>query len=85
MISLICKQYNIKNYTINDDGSISMTNDGNGIDIEKHPEYDIWIPELIFGHLLSGSNFDDSEDRIVVSFSINTFSNFFIENTLFFK
>jgi len=25
-------------------GEISIENDGNGIDIAKHPEYDIWIP-----------------------------------------
>ena len=32
---------------IEDDGTITMINDGNGIDIAKHPEYDIWIPEMI--------------------------------------
>ena len=31
---------------INEDGTITLTNDGNGIDVAKHPEYDIWIPEL---------------------------------------
>lgn len=50
---------------INDDGSISMTNDGNGIDIEKHPEYDIWIPEMIFGHLRTSTNYDKDEKKIV--------------------
>ena len=30
------------------DGIISMMNNGNGIDIVKHPEYNVWIPELIF-------------------------------------
>jgi len=37
---------------------ITMMNDGNGIDIVKHPEYDIWIPELIFGHLRTSTNYD---------------------------
>lgn len=50
---------------INDDGSISMTNDGNGIDVEKHPEYDIWIPEMIFGHLRTSTNYDKNEKKIV--------------------
>ena len=27
MISLICKQYNIENYTVNDDGSIDVNGD----------------------------------------------------------
>ena len=52
--------------SINDeDGSISMVNDGNGIDIEKHPEYDIWIPEMIFGHLRTSTNYDKTEKKIV--------------------
>ena len=25
------------------DGTITMENDGNGIDVAKHPEYDVWI------------------------------------------
>ena len=37
--------------SISDDGTITMHNDGNGIDIEKHPENNLWIPEMIFGHL----------------------------------
>ncbi len=53
------------NITIEDDGVITMTNDGNGIDITKHPEYDIWIPELIFGHLRTSTNYDKEEKKIV--------------------
>jgi len=30
---------------------ITMTNNGDGIDVEEHPTYKIWIPELIFAHL----------------------------------
>ena len=44
---------------------ISMTNDGNGIDIAKHPEEKIWIPEMIFGHLRTSTNYDKTEKRIV--------------------
>ncbi len=50
---------------INDDDSITMINDGNGIDIEKHPEYNIWIPEMIFGHLRTSTNYDKTEKKIV--------------------
>ena len=50
--------------TINND-TITMYNNGNGIDIEKHPEYDIWIPELIFGHLRTSTNYNKSEKKIV--------------------
>ncbi len=51
--------------TIQDDGTITMCNDGNGIDIAEHPEYKIWIPELIFGHLRTSTNYDKSEKKIV--------------------
>ena len=51
--------------SIEDDGSICMVNDGNGIDIVKHPEYDVWIPELIFGHLRTSTNYDKTEKKIV--------------------
>ena len=43
---------------IQDDGTITMTNDGNGIDVAMHPEYNIWIPELIFGHLRTSTNYN---------------------------
>jgi len=51
--------------SVSEDGTIVMTNDGNGIDVAKHPEYDIWIPELIFGHLRTSTNYDKEEQKIV--------------------
>jgi len=50
---------------INEDGTIILTNDGNGIDIAKHPEYDLWIPEMIFGHLRTSTNYNKDEKKIV--------------------
>ena len=50
---------------ISDDGTITLLNDGNGIDVAKHPEYDIWIPELVFGHLRTSTNYDKGQKRIV--------------------
>jgi len=51
--------------TIAEDGTITLANDGNGIDIAKHPEYDIWIPEMIFGHLRTSTNYNKEEKKIV--------------------
>lgn len=51
--------------SIGDDGLITMENNGNGIDIAEHPEYKIWIPELIFGHLRTSTNYNKDEKRIV--------------------
>ena len=53
------------NIDIDADGVISLTNDGNGIDIAEHPEHKIWIPELIFGHLRTSTNYDKSEKKII--------------------
>jgi DNA gyrase/topoisomerase IV subunit B len=51
--------------SIQEDGTIIMTNDGNGIDVAEHPEYKVWIPELIFGHLRTSTNYDKTEKKIV--------------------
>ncbi|KAG6071775.1 hypothetical protein E4U33_003509 [Claviceps sp. LM78 group G4] len=48
-----------------DTGIISVENNGKGIPVEMHEKENIYIPELIFGHLLAGSNFDDNEQRTV--------------------
>ena len=42
----------------------SPHNKGVGIDVEIHPEYKIYIPELIFANLMTSSNYDDTEERI---------------------
>ncbi len=50
---------------ISEDGTITMINDGNGIDVAEHPEYKIWIPEMIFGHLRTSTNYNKDEKKIV--------------------
>lgn len=47
-----------------EDSEISVQNDGPGIEVELHKVENKYVPELIFGHPKSGSNFDDTEDRI---------------------
>ena len=47
-------------------GIVTMTNDGNGIDIAQHPEHKMWIPEMIFGHLRTSTNYaEDKKEKIV--------------------
>ena len=50
--------------TIQED-TITMFNDGNGIDVAIHPETQVWIPEMIFGHLRASTNYDKTEKKIV--------------------
>ncbi|WFD27084.1 DNA topoisomerase (ATP-hydrolyzing) [Malassezia nana] len=45
-------------------GSISVWNNGQGIPIEVHEKEQVYIPELIFGNLLTSSNYDDDEAKI---------------------
>jgi len=45
------------------DGYIKVWNDGEGIPVEIHKEHKMYVPELIFGHLLTGSNYDDDEKK----------------------
>lgn len=51
--------------SISEDGTITMMNDGNGIDVAQHPEYKMWIPEMIFGHLRTSTNYNKEEKRII--------------------
>ncbi|KAH8101531.1 type II DNA topoisomerase [Cristinia sonorae] len=47
-----------------ENNTISVYNNGRGIPIEMHSREKIYIPELIFGHLLSSSNYDDDEKKL---------------------
>ena len=42
---------------------ISVYNNGDGIPIELHEKENVYIPQLIFGSLLTSSNYDDSKKR----------------------
>ena len=50
---------------VNPEKGAILVKDNGGIVVDKHPEHDEWIPELIFSNLKAGSNFDDSEERLV--------------------
>src|SRR3984957_15376541 len=47
-----------------DSGEISVWNNGKGIPIEIHAEKGMYIPEMIFGHLLSSSNYNDDQQKV---------------------
>ena len=49
--------------SIEADGSITMVNDGNGIDVAQKDG--VWIPELVFGHLRTSTNYNKEEKKIV--------------------
>ena len=41
-----------------------MWNDGKGIPITMHKVHNCYVPELVFGHLLTGSNFNDDIKKV---------------------
>ena len=64
---------------------ISVKNNGVGIPVEMHKEYSMYVPELIFGHLLTSSNYNDDDKKVVGGRNgygaklTNIFSKFFFE------
>jgi DNA topoisomerase-2 len=49
------------NVTIDkDSGVLGVFNDGDGIDVVEHPVYKVYVPQLVFGELLTSTNYDDS-------------------------
>jgi len=44
---------------------ITVRNDGDGIPTDKHPTEGMHVPEMIFGHLLTSSNYDKTEEKTV--------------------
>ena len=47
-----------------DNNTISVYNNGEGIPVVEHKDHGVWVPELIFGHLLTSSNYDKNEKKI---------------------
>lgn len=50
---------------IENDSILTIRNDGESIDVEKHPEYGVYIPQMIFGELLTSTNYDKDEKKLV--------------------
>ena len=69
-------------------GVIEVVNDGEGIEVIEHPEHKVYIPELIFGNLLTSTNYDDDAERTIGgmngigSKACNIFSEYFEVETV---
>lgn len=59
------KMDSIKIEIDSDTNKISVYNNGKGIDVAMHKVEKVYVPTLIFGHLLTGANFDDDEKKVV--------------------
>lgn len=47
-----------------EDNTITVWNSGDGVPVEIHKEENVYVPELIFGHLLTSSNYNDSQKKV---------------------
>ena len=45
-------------------GTIKVWNNGRGIPVVVHQKEKVYVPELIFGHLLTSSNYDDTQKKV---------------------
>merc|ERR1719223_1433716 len=45
-------------------GRIKVYNNGKGLPIAIHKEHKVYVPELVFGHLLTSDNYDDTEKKV---------------------
>jgi DNA topoisomerase-2 len=41
-----------------------VENNGRGIPVVMHAKERVYVPELIFGHLLTSSNYDDNQKKV---------------------
>lgn len=70
-----------------EENKISVYNNGHGIHVSIHKKEKMYIPTMIFGHLLTSSNYNDDEKRIVGGLNgygaklCNVFSKKFIVET----
>lgn len=67
---------------------ICVQNDGSGIEVVIHPKTNVYVPEMLFGHLLTSSNYNESERRTTGgkngygSKVVGVFSKYFIVETV---
>ena len=43
--------------------TITVWNNGDGVPVQIHKEEKVYVPEMIFGHLLTSSNYNDNEKK----------------------
>jgi len=52
---------------------ISIMNDGKGIPVVEHKEEKMYVPEMIFGTLLTSSNYNDDERKVTGIFYLEIY------------
>jgi hypothetical protein len=58
------KSIRLDHFLLQVNSSITIWNNGHGVPVDIHKEEKVYVPELIFGHLLTSSNYDDDEKKV---------------------
>ena len=51
-------------WQLQEENRVCVWNNGDGVPVEIHKEEKVYVPELIFGHLLTSSNYNDDEQKV---------------------
>ena len=51
-------------HMFSEENFIQIWNNGKGIPVEMHREEKVYVPAMIFGQLLTSSNYDDDERKV---------------------
>ena len=65
MNEIYLNQFTKLHFYFREKNEIVIYNNGKGIPVTMHKEEKIYVPTMIFGHLLTSSNFNDDEKKVV--------------------
>lgn len=51
-------------FLLSENNTISVWNNGKGIPVVEHKVEKVYVPALIFGQLLTSSNYDDEQKKV---------------------
>lgn len=51
-------------FLLRENNTISVWNNGKGIPVVEHKVEKVYVPALIFGQLLTSSNYDDEQKKV---------------------
>ena len=49
---------------VSESNQISVYNNGHGIPVVMHKDENMFVPTMIFGHLLTSSNYNDEDKKV---------------------
>lgn len=67
-------------FHFSENNSISVWNNGKGIPVVEHKVEKVYVPALIFGQLLTSSNYDDDEKKVT-----GKYNNWLMDNFIYFN